>query len=235
MGASGRLGRLIVSAVMDAPDIELSAALTHENSRAIGEEILGSTLVIRPLSEEALKGVDVIIDASLPSGLAELLDLGACIPIVSGTTGCGQTLISKIETATKSRPILHTANFTAGVTLLTRLAVMAAAALPDYEVVLSETHHIHKKDAPSGTALLLADAIGATRQAYNEQFPIESHRKGEVVGEHTVSLVGATERIELGHVAMDRAAFAVGALRAARYVKGKPPGRYTMSDVLGLD
>ena len=235
MGASGRLGRLIVTAVVGAPDMVLSAALTHEKSGAIGEQILGSHLTVCPLSEEALEGVDIIIDASLPNGLAALLDLGGCVPIVSGTTGGGQTLISKIETATKSRPILHTANFTAGVTLLTRLAVMAAAALPDYEVVLSETHHIHKKDAPSGTALLLADAIGATRKAQNEQFPIESHRQGEVVGEHTVSLVGATERIELGHVAMDRAAFAVGALRAARYLMGKPPGRYTMSDVLGLD
>jgi 4-hydroxy-tetrahydrodipicolinate reductase len=235
MGASGRLGRLIVTAVMDAPDVVLTAALTHVDSRAIGEKIAGSAVEIRPLSDEALQGVDVIIDASLPSGLSSLLDLGGYVPIVSGTTGCDDLLLSKIEAATTSRALLHTANFTAGVTLLTRLAAMASVALPEYKVVLSETHHVHKKDAPSGTALALARAIEEAREWEKRELPIASHRVGEVVGEHTVSLVGPTERIELGHIATNRAAFAVGALRAARYLVGKPAGRYTMSDVLGLD
>ena len=235
MGASGRLGRLIVSAVMDAPDAVLSAALTHDTSGAIGEKIAGSELVVAPLSLAALEGADVLIDASLPSGLSEILSLGGSIPVVSGTTGCDAALLAKVSEASAHRPLLHTANFTAGVTLLTRLAAMAAVALPDYEVALSETHHVHKKDAPSGTALVLADAIGAARKVNRAEFSIESHRLEEVVGEHTVSLIGPTEQITLGHVATDRAAFAVGALRAARYLVGKPAGRYTMSDVLGLD
>lgn len=235
MGATGRLGRLIIEAVITCPETSLVAALTHAASSSLGDTLVGTDCRIEVLSAAALTNTDVIIDASLPGGLSALLALGGTTPIVSGATGCDDDLRDRIEAVSAHRPILHAANFTAGVALLSKLAAVAALALPDYQVTLTETHHVHKLDAPSGTALLLADSVAAVRGVSRDTLAIQSHRLGEVVGEHTLSLVGPTERIELAHIATDRSAFASGALRAARYLVHQPSGRYTMTDVLGLD
>jgi 4-hydroxy-tetrahydrodipicolinate reductase len=120
-----------------------------------------------------------------------------------------------------------------GVSLLYRLASIAATALPDFDAEICEVHHKHKKDAPSGTALRLAEAVAEGGRAQGE-IGISAMRAGEIVGEHTLLLAGRGERLELRHVAQDRSCFAVGALRAAAWVHEKQPGLYDMEAVLGL-
>jgi 4-hydroxy-tetrahydrodipicolinate reductase len=183
---------------------------------------------------------DVIVDFSTPDGLAALLVRAAC-PVVTGTTGA---------VALPDAPrvaLLHAANFSLGVAVLARLAREAAARLPGWDVEIVELHHHGKQDAPSGTALRLADAIdegtrgaGARPRTSGRSGPrvpgeigLHAVRGGDIVGEHTVYLCGPGERLQLGHVAMHRGLFAAGAVTAAQWLAGRPAGRYTLEDVLG--
>jgi 4-hydroxy-tetrahydrodipicolinate reductase len=173
---------------------------------------------------------DVIIDFSTPDGLLRLLDHASC-PVVSGTTGV--VLPDRVAV-----PFLHAANFSLGVAVLARLVREAAAALPSWDVELVELHHRHKRDAPSGTALRLIDGLGApvsgrTGPRVPGEIGVHAVRGGDIVGEHRVYLCGPGERIELAHVATHRGLFAAGAVTAARWIVGKPPGRYQIEDVLG--
>jgi 4-hydroxy-tetrahydrodipicolinate reductase len=129
--------------------------------------------------------------------------------------------------------VLQASNFASGVCVLTHLVTEAARALPGFAVEIDETHHLHKKDSPSGTALRLRDAVRAGRGP-DADAAIRSHRQGEVVGDHRVVLSGPGERLELAHHAEDRSVFARGALAAAVWLARQPAGRYSMADVLGL-
>jgi 4-hydroxy-tetrahydrodipicolinate reductase len=200
----------------------------------------------------ALADADAVIDFTLPDGLAALL--GACVdrglPLVTGTTGLAAGQQAEVETAARSIPIVQAANMSVGVTVLLELAARATAALgPGFDAEIVETHHRHKLDAPSGTALAIGAAVSAARGG---DVPAEigrgadsgarqpgaigyaSIRAGDVVGEHTLLFAGAGERVELTHRATDRGAFAAGALRAAAWLGERPPGLYGMRDVLGL-
>ena len=216
-GATGRVGRLVVQAIAETTGYTLAWAC-------------GRT---PPTDARA----DVIVDFSTPEGLHALLGWASC-PVVTGTTGA----VALPETPRVA--LLHAANFSLGVAVLARLARDAARALPGWDVELVELHHTAKRDAPSGTALRLADAVdegrgGRATRVVGRGGPhtrgetgLHAVRGGDVVGEHTIYLFGAGERLQLAHIATNRTLFAQGALRCARWIAGRPPGRYTIEDVL---
>ncbi len=172
---------------------------------------------------------DVIIDFSTPDALRRLLSVAPC-PVVTGTTGL-------VLPDAPTLALLHAANFSLGVAVLARLVRTAAVSLPGYDIEVVELHHRGKRDAPSGTALRLVDGLGRVVSGRSGprvegEIGIHAVRGGEIVGEHRVFLCGHGERLELAHIATDRGVFAAGAVRAARWIQGRPPGRYTVEDVI---
>jgi 4-hydroxy-tetrahydrodipicolinate reductase len=227
-----------------------------------GEESEGSDAdypVVETLDSAAgvLEAADAVIDFSAPEFLRGLLterqDALAGRALVVGTTGLGAEEEKLLDSAAERSPVLLAANFSIAVNLLSALAEQAARVLGDeYDVEIVEAHHRRKVDAPSGTALALGHAVargreveldevrrdgrsGHTGERPRGEIGFHSLRGGDMVGEHRVQYIGERDRIELTHVASDRALFAAGALRAARWLAGRAPGRYTMRDVLGLE
>lgn len=195
--------------------------------------------------------LDVVIDFSTPAGFDSAL--AHCrahkIAFVCGTTGLDADQRAKLQEAARDIPVLYAANFSIGIAVLTKLLRDAARALPDWDLEIIEAHHARKVDAPSGTALALGRAAASARgKDFDEVADFARHghtgvrrkgaigfasiRAGEIVGEHTVLLATADERIELGHRAYDNTIFARGALRAAAWLAGKPAGTYSLDDVL---
>lgn len=180
---------------------------------------------------ETLFSADCVIDFTTPAATRSHIQLAAKHhkPIIIGTTGLTPDDMVTMQDAAKSCPLLYGANMSIGVNVLAALVEQAAAKLgPAFDIQIAETHHIHKKDAPSGTALMLGKASRRANIGYAVQ------RGGDVVGDHTVGFFGPGERLELTHRAHDRGLFAKGALRAAQWIKEKPNGFYSMRDVLGL-
>ena len=195
--------------------------------------------------------LDVVIDFSGPPGLTLALDhcLTHGTALVSGTTGIDAALEARLANAGSSIAILRAANFSLGVAVLTRLLREAAAALPGWDLEIVEAHHGRKQDAPSGTALALGDAAATARRTTLESAAVYSRegqagervggsigfavvRGGDIVGEHTAMLIGQGERLELVHRATDRSIFARGALQAAHWLAGRPPGLWQLEDVI---
>jgi 4-hydroxy-tetrahydrodipicolinate reductase len=221
--------------------------------RAIAELVAGRE-DMRIVESEA-ETPDVFIDFSAPEGLAAHLETAksAGRPIVIGTTGLSEQHHHQIDEAAGAIAVLQAANTSLGVNLLAFLVREAAARLgPEWDIEIIEMHHRHKVDAPSGTALLLGQAAAEGRGVELAQYSdrgrdgitgprpaghigFASLRGGSVAGDHHVYFAGESERIELGHRAESREIFAQGALRAAQWLIGKPAGRYTMADVLGLE
>ncbi|HEX5961729.1 MAG TPA: 4-hydroxy-tetrahydrodipicolinate reductase [Rhodanobacteraceae bacterium] len=196
-------------------------------------------------------GLDVVVDFSTPDGLdAALAHCRANhVAFVSGTTGLDDARRKSLDAAASSIAVLHAANFSLGIAVLTRLVRDAAKALPDWDLEIVEAHHARKRDAPSGTALALGRAAAAARNQDFDKVAVLSRagqvgarpagaigfssiRAGDIVGEHAVMLAGAGERLGLSHRATDRATFARGALAAAAWIAGKPAGVYSLDDVL---
>ena len=218
VGAAGRMGKTIIELAKADPAIEIVAQCD------LGDSI-----------EPAIKSCDVAIDFSNPDAITEICRaaLQHGISLIIGTTGHSQQQRQLIEEAARSLPIVLASNFSVGVNVLFWLTRKAAELLgQDFNPEIIETHHKMKKDAPSGTAKTLAEVLKAAQKI--SEIPIQSIREGEVVGEHTVIFTGPGERLELTHRAASREIFARGALRAAHWVMGKPPGLYSMQDVLGL-
>lgn len=257
LGATGRVGALLLDAILSADTLTIGAAITRAGSTHIGTDIgafLGKRDLgqfFQPLSAQCFENCDVVIDFSMPEGLHTALPFLAGRPLVSGTTGLTPQTEADLLTYAKSAPVLTAANFSTGVNVLLALVAQAARALTDYEIEIVETHHRYKKDAPSGTALALGqaaaearghtldpvlctgrDGITETRDA--QTIGIHAVRMGQVIGEHTVSIASDAEILTLGHSAQQRSTFADGALRAARWLVKQPAGRYTMTDMLGL-
>jgi len=197
-----------------------------------------------------LLGADVVIDFSAASAVPVLCRAvkRARVALVSGTTGIGETGDAALNDAAQSVPVLWSPNMSLGVELLARLAEQAVRALgDDFDVEIVETHHRQKADAPSGTALRLAEAVKKARDDLStkhgrqgmigarkkSELGMHSLRGGDVVGDHSIHLLGTSERIELTHRASERDLFARGALRAARWLAGKKPGRYALGDLFG--
>jgi 4-hydroxy-tetrahydrodipicolinate reductase len=217
IGAAGRMGKTVLDLAQSDREIEIA-----------GQCDLGDSI------EPAIKKCDAAIDFSQSDSIDEICSAASQHgkSLVIGTTGHSQQQRETIVETAHSAPIVLASNFSVGVNVLFWLAQKAAELLgSDFNPEIVETHHKMKKDAPSGTAKTLAEILKAAR---NSEIPIRSIREGEIVGEHTVIFKGAGESLELTHRAADRGIFALGALRAAKWIVGKPPGLYSMQDVLGL-
>ncbi len=217
IGAAGRMGKTVRELAQNDSDIQIAAQCDLGDS-------------IKP----AMKNCDVAIDFSQADSIDEIcraaLQHGKSLVI--GTTGHSPQQCKTIEETAHSIPIVLASNFSVGVNVLFWLTKKAAELIGSgFNPEIVETHHKMKKDAPSGTAKTLAEILKAVR---NSEIPIQSIREGNVVGEHTVFFGGPGERLELTHRAANRGIFALGALRAARWIVHKPPGLYSMQDVLGL-
>jgi len=178
---------------------------------------------------------DVLIDFSLPEATDQIISAATRhkIPLVCGVSGLSDRQVASLDEAAQSIAVVYDRNMSIGVAVLENLVRQAAAALgADFTVEVHETHHVHKADAPSGTASKLGEAIAAERGMDPADIHYESERRGEVPGDHTVILSSATERLSLGHSVTTRQVFANGAVKAARWIVNQPLGRFTMHDVL---
>jgi len=237
-GAAGRMGQALIEAA--GADRELQIAVLHDVAASANPKITSDVA--------ALAGADVVIDFTRPS--ATLAHLAHAKAMVIGTTGFSEGEKKTIAEAAKRIPIVMAANFAVGVFATYKLVETAARILGDaYDVEIIEAHHKHKVDAPSGTALELGRIVeralgGKLEAAYGrsgepgarpkKQIGFHSIRGGDIVGEHTVVFAGSGERVEVTVRSQSRATYAQGALRAAKWLKGKSPKLYGMADVLGL-
>lgn len=258
-GASGRMGRVLLEAVAAAPDLVLHGALDRPGSAALGRdagELIGAANGVRVTDDaaQALVGADVLIDFTRPE--ATLNHLEHCrrlgVAAVIGTTGFDDVGRAAIRAAAADISVVFAPNMSVGVNLALRLLDMAARVLNEgYDIEIIEAHHRHKVDAPSGTALALGQAVanalgrdlkscavygreGVTGERDPSTIGFATVRGGDIVGDHTVLFAGTGERLEITHKASSRMTFALGALRAARFLAGKGNGLYDMRDVLGL-
>lgn len=256
MGASGRMGRMLIEATLDHPDTQLAGAYVRSISSLIGldaGEFIGTKKIGTHLSTLDASQLSVLIDFSLPEALDEVLS--AClehrVPLVMGVTGLSQAQEDKLKQAAQHIAIVYAGNYSTGVNLSLNLLETTARVLGlDADVEIIEHHHKHKIDAPSGTALMMAKAVADARdQSLNDalvhgrqgaakrqpgQIGMHALRGGEIIGEHTVEFIMNGEIIEITHKAQSRATFAQGAVRAALWVAQQPAGLYDMKDVLGL-
>lgn len=186
--------------------------------------------------EPIARAADVLIDFSLPGATAEVLAAAMRhnTPLVCGVSGLSDEQLERLDRAARDIPIVYDRNMSLGIAVLESAVRLAAEALgPGFSIEISETHHVHKKDAPSGTALKLGEAIADARgEDSTDSIGFTSERRGEVAGDHEVSMRSATERLTFAHSVTTRQVFADGALRAARWVVDQSPGRYRMRDVL---
>jgi 4-hydroxy-tetrahydrodipicolinate reductase len=253
LGPSGRMGQMLIAGAAGRADVAVVSAVDRVGSPLIGREVAPGIEATANL-ETGLEAVDAYIDFTTPDATAQVAALATerRLAGVIGTTGLGPASEAAIDALARVAPVVVAANFSLGVNLLIGLARQAARALgPDFDTEVVEIHHKLKRDAPSGTAIALAKALAASREADYDaikryaregevgarppgEIGIVAVRGGDVIGDHTIHFLGPDERIELTHRAGNRRIFAAGALRAAAWVVGKPPGRYDMLDVLSL-
>ncbi|WP_334135785.1 4-hydroxy-tetrahydrodipicolinate reductase [Tepidimonas sp.] len=258
-GASGRMGRMLIEAVLASDDCVLAAALDRPDSAALGQDAgafagRSTGVMIGADLDAALSSCDVLIDFTRPEGT--LAHLAVCqrlgVAMVIGTTGFDEAQKAAIAAAAQHIPIVLAPNMSVGVNVTLKLLEMAARALQEgYDIEIVEVHHRHKVDAPSGTALKMGEVIAAAqgrnlrdcavyeRVGHTGERPagaigFATVRGGDVVGDHTVMFLGSGERIEITHKSSSRATYALGSLRAVRFLAGRRAGLYDMFDVLGL-
>ena len=259
-GAAGRMGKAIINATMTVPEAGISGALERADSPFIGKdagENAGREKVgvkITSSADKAFKDADAIIDFTMPEASLEFLTYAVKHKkaVVLGTTGFSHHQREEIKEISQKIPVVMAPNMSVGVNLLLKLVHDAAAAIGrDYDIEIIEAHHRHKKDAPSGTAIRIAEVIadavgrdldkvavyerkGIIGERRHDEIGIQTIRAGDIVGDHTVIFAAPGERIELAHKASSRDTFAAGAVRAALWLASKPAGLYDMQDVLGL-
>jgi len=260
MGVAGRMGQELVRAVCAADGCSIAAAVERADSPAIGQDV-GVLAGLQPLgvtvTADALEAVarsEGILDFTTPRSTVEFAALAANARIVHviGTTGLKEADEAHIAAAARHAPIVKAGNMSLGVNLLAAITRRVGAALDeDFDIEIVEMHHKDKVDAPSGTALMLGAAAaqgrginladrsvrgrdGITGPRRRGDIGFASLRGGSVVGDHRVIFAGPGERIELAHLAWDRSIFARGAVKALLWGRGRPPGLYSMADVLGL-
>ena len=260
VGAAGRMGRMLIKTISESEGCVLAGAVEQPGSIAIGEDaglLAGAgraNVAITADAEAAFAQADGVLDFTAPSAsvhFAEIAARSGSVHVV-GTTGLAEEHFAKLRAAAKRARIVQSGNMSMGVNLLAALARKVAATLgEDFDIEVLEMHHNRKIDAPSGTALMLGRAAAEGRGIDLDRRAVRSReghtgargrgdigfatlRGGTVVGEHSVIFAGPAERIELVHKAEDRMIFARGALHAAQWARGKPPGLYSMADVLGL-
>jgi 4-hydroxy-tetrahydrodipicolinate reductase len=228
-GVCGKMGRRIFELASHDRDFEVTFALEKKGTPAIGKDI--GKLKISSTSD-GLFLVDVFVDFTIPEATEVNLDYVARYkkPLVLGTTGLSEAQIKKVEEISNVVPVVFSPNMAVGMnTLFSMLPELAKKLGPDYSIEIVEAHHKTKKDAPSGTAKKLAQVL---TEATKREIPTHAVRLGDILGDHTVIFCGNSERIEVKHQAHSRDLFALGALKAAKWVFGKPAGLYSMQDVL---
>ena len=258
-GASGRMGRMLIEAVMAADDCQLAGALDVPGSPALGQDAAGflgrtSGVHITADLKSGVANAEVLIDFTRPEGtmahLAACRELG--VKLVIGTTGLTDAQKAEIAAQAKHIAIVQSPNMSVGVNVLMRLLDVAARALSEgYDIEIIEAHHRHKVDAPSGTALAMGETIaaalgknlkdcavyareGVTGERDPSTIGFATIRGGDIIGDHTALFAGTGERIEISHKSGSRAGYAQGSVRAARFLRDKATGLFTMNDVLGL-
>jgi 4-hydroxy-tetrahydrodipicolinate reductase len=251
-GASGRMGHAVADIVSEGDIFRIAAGIDINESGKIwgGFPVFARTADL-PAEPARSLGIDVIIDFSHHTALEALLTLATAerLPLVVATTGHTGAELALMKTASASVPIFYSRNMSLGVNLTIELCRRAAAALEGFDIEIIEKHHNKKLDAPSGTALMIADAVSETlSQRYNAEYVynrqpvhharaaneigIHSVRGGTIVGEHEVIFAGHDEVVTISHSAASREVFARGALRAAAFILGKPAGLYNMNDII---
>ena len=258
-GSSGRMGRALIEAVIQAPDMRLAAALDRAGSSALGKdagELIGAPCgtLITDNPDMVLKGAHALIDFTRPEGTLAHLEL--CrkhkVNMVIGTTGFTPEQKHIIQAASADIAIVFAPNMSVGVNVVFKLLEQAAKVLGEgYDIEIIEAHHRHKVDSPSGTALRMGEVVaetlgrdlaecaiygreGVTGERNPSTIGFATVRGGDIVGDHTVLFAGTGERVEISHKASSRATFSMGAVRAARFLAGKTSGLFDMQDVLGL-
>ncbi|WP_213604928.1 4-hydroxy-tetrahydrodipicolinate reductase [Pseudoxanthomonas japonensis] len=227
-GASGRMGQALLRLAAAEPErYQVVGAVTR---RTPSPRVVNGVPHFAASELAGVPAFDVAIDFSLPEGFDPVLAL--CVErkaaLVSGTTGISSAQQSALAAAATTIPLVWATNFSLGVAVLAELVERAASALPGWDIDVVESHHVHKKDAPSGTALTLGQAAASA----GAQVHYASLRAGDIVGEHTVQFAGLGERIELVHRATHRDVFARGALHVARKLLDRPAGDYRVRDLL---
>jgi len=260
LGAGGRMGRALTRTLAATPGCAIAGGIEAKGSPFVGRDIgevaglepVGIAVTDDPLPVFAT--VDGVLDFTIPASTLEFAALSAQSRVVHviGTTGLSAADEAKIEAAARHATIIKAGNMSLGVNLLAALTSRVAAALgPEFDIEILEMHHRHKRDAPSGTSLMLGRAAAEARDVSLKDRAVWTRdgdtgprrdgdigfaalRGGDVVGEHRVIFAGPGERIELAHIATDRGIFACGAVKAALWGRGRDPGLYSMQDVLGL-
>jgi 4-hydroxy-tetrahydrodipicolinate reductase len=260
LGAAGRMGQALTRVLVETPGCVVAGGIEAKGSPALGRDIgevaglepLGIAITDDPLPLFAQ--ADGVLDFTTPAATVEFATLSAQSRIVHviGSTGFTDADEAKLEAAARHATIVKAGNMSMGVNLLAVLTAQVARALgSEFDIEILELHHRHKRDAPSGTSLMLGRAAAEARQVSLTERGVRSRdgdtgprregdigfaalRGGDVVGEHRVIFAGPGERIELAHIATDRGIFARGAVKAALWARGRDPGLYSMRDVLGL-
>ena len=259
-GCTGRMGRLLVAEVLSSPDCELAGGCDRAGSAAIGEDVAAQAgldpvgLTVGDDAEALFRSAEVIIDCTHPAATKNHLELAARhrTILVLGTTGLESEHHAAVDAAALETVVVQASNMGVGVNVLMTLIERATAVLgPGYDVEITDIHHRGKVDSPSGTAVMLGRLVAQERhQDFAEKARNVRHgatgprrpgdigfavsRGGDAVGDHMVILAGHGERIELTQRAVSRALYAQGGIRAALWARDKPPGRYSMRNVLGF-
>ena len=248
-GAAGRVGRLLIENLKNDDSAKVSAIhISKEIDFNISEDIVVTNDVAT-----LLESCDVVIDFTLPNGTEALLEatLKNPKPLVIATTGLSKHQLNLLSEVSKVAPILYATNMSLGVAILNKLAAIASKALEDFDIEIVEMHHKHKKDAPSGTALTLAEHTAKARgldldsvrvsgrdgnigERSKDEIAVMALRGGDIVGRHTAGFYNDGEFIELNHTATSRDTFAKGAIKSAKWLVGKDSGLYNITDCLGI-
>jgi 4-hydroxy-tetrahydrodipicolinate reductase len=233
IAGAGRMGLAIINAVSEFADLEISSVWVRDPDAARDMATPSGAIISSDL-EHVIEAADVVIDFSLFEATEQV---AAAVtryrkPLVCGVSGLADAQLEALGSAAETVPVVYDRNMSQGIAVLQELVARAARSLGDeYAIEIHETHHIHKKDAPSGTALKLGESIAEARDR-DDSVHYQSERRGEVPGDHEVIFSSPTERLTLGHSVTTRSVFAEGALRATRWIANRQPGLYDMHDVL---
>ena len=248
-GATGRVGRLLIENLKG--DTHATISVVHAIEKV--DFSIDESIMITNDTEVLLQNCDVVVDFTLPDGTEALFEsaLNNPKPLVVGTTGLSKHQLNLLDETASKMPVLYATNMSLGVAILNKLAAIASKALSDFDAEIVEQHHRHKKDAPSGTALTLAEHVAKARgldldkvrvsgrdgnigERSKDEIAVMALRGGDIVGRHTAGFYNDGEFIELNHTATSRDTFAKGAIKAAKWLVGQKNGLYNITDCLGI-
>ncbi len=248
-GGTGRVGRLLIENLKGDENAKVSVVHAIEEV----DFVIDEAIMITNDTAILLENCDVVIDFTLPNGTESLLEAALTTPkpLVIGTTGLSKHQLNLLDEAARNMPVLYATNMSLGVAILNKLAAIASKALSDFDAEIVEQHHRYKKDAPSGTALTLAEHVAKARgldldnvrvsgrdgnigERTKDEIAVMALRGGDIVGRHTAGFYNDGEFIELNHTATSRDTFAKGAIKASKWIVNQKSGLYNITDCLGI-